>query len=72
LLASKRLLATGGLTEQSLASAVVRTALEQGAEVLLTSPDCQPSASGHRARAGLVHVGIPVDSPSAGARPCCG
>ena len=41
LLAGKRLLATGVLTEQSLASAVVRTALEQGAEVLLTSPACR-------------------------------
>jgi enoyl-[acyl-carrier protein] reductase I len=41
LLEGKRLLATGVLTEQSLASAVVRTALEQGAEVLLTSPACR-------------------------------
>ena len=41
LLAGKRLLATGVLTEQSLASAVVRTAREQGAEVLLTSPICR-------------------------------
>ncbi len=41
LLAGKRLLATGVLTEQSLASAVVRTAREQGAEVLLTSPVCR-------------------------------
>jgi enoyl-[acyl-carrier protein] reductase I len=41
LLAGRRLLATGVLTEQSLASAVVRTALEQGAEVLLTSPACR-------------------------------
>jgi enoyl ACP reductase len=41
LLAGKRLLVTGVLTEASLASAVVRTALEQGAEVLLTSPVCR-------------------------------
>lgn len=41
LLAGKRLLATGVLTESSLASAVVRLALEQGAEVLLTSPLCR-------------------------------
>ncbi|MGI8535885.1 MAG: enoyl-ACP reductase FabI [Mycobacteriales bacterium] len=41
LLAGKRLLATGVLTEQSLASAVVRIAREQGAEVLLTSPACR-------------------------------
>lgn len=44
LLAGKRLLATGVLTEASLASAVVRLAVEQGAEVLLTSPVCR----GHR------------------------
>jgi len=44
LLAGKRLLATGVLTETSLASAVVRVAVEQGAEVLLTSPVCR----GHR------------------------
>jgi enoyl ACP reductase len=41
LLAGKRLLVTGVLTEQSLASAVVRTALEQGADVLLSSPLCR-------------------------------
>ena len=41
LLAGKRLLVTGVLTEQSLASAVVRVALEQGADVLLTSPVCR-------------------------------
>lgn len=41
LLAGKRLLVTGVLTEQSLASAVVRTALEQGADVLLGSPLCR-------------------------------
>ena len=41
MLQGKRLVATGVLTEQSLASAVVRTALEQGAEVLLTSPLCR-------------------------------
>ena len=44
LLDGKRLLATGVLTEASLASAVVRVAVEQGAEVLLTSPVCR----GHR------------------------
>ncbi len=36
LLQGKRLLATGVLTEASLASAVVRLAREQGADVLLT------------------------------------
>ncbi len=41
LVAGKRLLVTGVLTEASLASAVVRLALEQGAEVLLTSPVCR-------------------------------
>ena len=41
MLQGKRLVATGVLTEQSLASAVVRTAREQGAEVLLTSPLCR-------------------------------
>lgn len=41
LLEGKRLLATGVLTESSLASAVVRTARQQGAEVLLTSPLCR-------------------------------
>jgi enoyl-[acyl-carrier protein] reductase I len=41
LLAGKRLLATGVLTEASLASAVVREAVGQGAEVLLTSPVCR-------------------------------
>jgi enoyl-[acyl-carrier protein] reductase I len=41
LLSGKRLLATGVLTESSLASAVVRTARAQGAEVLLTSPLCR-------------------------------
>ena len=41
LLAGRRLLVTGVLTESSLASAVVRTAREQGAEVLLTSPLCR-------------------------------
>lgn len=41
LLAGKRLVVTGVLTETSLASAVVRTAREQGAEVLLTSPLCR-------------------------------
>ncbi|MDP9497550.1 MAG: SDR family oxidoreductase [Actinomycetota bacterium] len=41
LLAGKRLLATGVLTEASLASAVVRLAVEQGADVLLASPLCR-------------------------------
>ena len=41
LLAGKRLIATGVLTETSLASAIVRLAREQGAEVLLTSPLCR-------------------------------
>ncbi len=41
LLQGRRLLATGVLTEASLASAVVRVAVEQGAEVLLTSPLCR-------------------------------
>ena len=44
LLEGRRLLATGVLTEASLASAVVRLAVEQGADVLLTSPVCR----GHR------------------------
>ncbi len=44
MLAGRRLLATGVLTEASLASAVVRLAVEQGADVLLTSPVCR----GHR------------------------
>lgn len=47
MLAGKRLLATGVLTEASLASAVVRLAVEQGADVLLTSPLCR----GHRVTA---------------------
>jgi enoyl ACP reductase len=41
LLAGKRLLVTGVLTEASYASAVVRTALDAGADVLLTSPVCR-------------------------------
>ena len=41
LLQGRRLLVTGVLTEASLASAVVRLALEQGADVLLTSPVCR-------------------------------
>ena len=41
LLAGKQLLVTGVLTEQSIATAVVRVAREQGAEVLLTSPVCR-------------------------------
>ncbi len=41
MLAGKRLVATGVLTEASIASAVVRLAREQGAEVLLTSPLCR-------------------------------
>ena len=44
LLAGRRLLATGVLTEASLASAVVRLAVAEGADVLLTSPVCR----GHR------------------------
>lgn len=44
LLEGRRLLATGVLTEASLASGVVRLAIEQGADVLLTSPVCR----GHR------------------------
>ena len=44
LLAGRRLLVTGVLTEASLASAVTRLAVEQGADVLLTSPVCR----GHR------------------------
>jgi enoyl ACP reductase len=36
LLAGKRLLATGVLTEQSIAFSVARTAMEQGADVVLT------------------------------------
>jgi len=41
LLAGKRVLVTGVLTEQSLATAVVRLARAQGAQVLLTSPLCR-------------------------------
>ena len=41
LLEGRRLLATGVLTEASLASAVVREARAQGADVLLTSPVCR-------------------------------
>jgi enoyl ACP reductase len=41
LLAGRRLLVTGVLTEASIASAVVRTAVAEGAEVLLTSPVCR-------------------------------
>lgn len=41
LLSGKRLLVTGVLTEASLASSVVRLALSQGADVLLTSPVCR-------------------------------
>ena len=41
LLAGQRLVVTGVLTEASLASAVVRLALAEGAEVLLTSPVCR-------------------------------
>jgi enoyl ACP reductase len=41
LLSGKRLLVTGVLTETSLATAVVRTAREQGADVLLSSPVCR-------------------------------
>lgn len=41
LLAGRRVVITGVLTEASLASAVVRLALAEGAEVLLTSPVCR-------------------------------
>ena len=41
LLAGRRLVVTGVLTESSLASEVVRVALAEGAEVLLTSPVCR-------------------------------
>ena len=41
LLAGKHVLVTGVLTEASLASAVTRLALAQGAQVLLTSPVCR-------------------------------
>jgi enoyl ACP reductase len=41
LLAGRRIVVTGVLTEASLASAVVRLALAEGAEVLLTSPVCR-------------------------------
>jgi len=41
LLQGRRLVVTGVLTEASLASSVVRMAVEQGAEVLLTSPVCR-------------------------------
>lgn len=41
LLANKHVLVTGVLTESSLASAVARLALTQGADVLLTSPLCR-------------------------------
>lgn len=41
LLAGRRIVVTGVLTEASLASEVVRIALAQGAEVLLTSPVCR-------------------------------
>lgn len=69
LLAGKRLLVTGVLTEQSLASAVVRTALEEGAEVLLASPLCRawPLTSKMAARLGVeapvleLDVTLPAD-----------
>ena len=41
LLAGRRLVGTGVLTEASLASAVTRVALAEGADVLLTSPVCR-------------------------------
>ena len=41
LLQGRRVLVTGVLTEGSIAAAVARTAVEQGAEVLLTSPLCR-------------------------------
>jgi enoyl ACP reductase len=58
LLAGRRLLVTGVLTQTSIASAVVRTALEQGAEVLLTSPVCRA----HRVTS-RVAPRIGVDAP---------
>ena len=58
LLAGKQLLATGVLTEQSLATAVVRVAREQGAEVLLTSPVCRGIGVTRRVAARL---GVPAD-----------
>jgi hypothetical protein len=41
LVQGERLLVTGVLTEASLAGAVVRLAVEEGAEVLLTAPVCR-------------------------------
>lgn len=41
LLAGRQLVVTGVLTEASLASAVVRCAVAEGAQVLLTSPVCR-------------------------------
>lgn len=58
LLAGRRLLVTGVLTEASLASAVVRAAREQGAQVLLTSPVCR----GHRVTS-RVAPRLGVDAP---------
>lgn len=40
-LADKRILVTGVVTESSIASAVVRVALAEGAKVLLTAPMCR-------------------------------
>ena len=58
LLAGKQLLVTGVLTEQSLATAVVRVAREQGAEVLLTSPVCRGIGVTRKVAARL---GVPAD-----------
>jgi enoyl-[acyl-carrier protein] reductase I len=58
LLAGKQLLVTGVLTEQSLATAVVRTAREQGAQVLLTSPVCRGIGVTRKVAARL---GVPGD-----------
>ena len=58
LLAGKQLLVTGVLTEASLATAVVRLAREQGAEVLLTSPVCRGIGVTRKVAARL---GLPLD-----------
>lgn len=69
LLSGKRLLVTGVLTEQSLATAVVRAALAEGAEVLLSSPLCRawPLTSKMSGRLGIdspvleLDVTLPAD-----------
>lgn len=63
MLAGKRLLVTGVLTEQSLASAVVRTALDEGAEVLLGSPLCRawPLTSRTAGRLGVPAAVLELD-----------